>query len=240
MCNLKETVNIAIFAYNFPHRKTADFIDQIYTCGFKISVILAADFIDIKSPKSFFSFKSQYPKISPKYIAQKHKIPYYVVEHNGKKTISLLKKHNINLGVISGARIIHKSIIQSIKLGVLNFHPGLLPKIRGLDSVLWSIYNDYPLGVTAHLINDQIDAGYLVYKKQLKIIPEDDIYSLYEKIYQLQLHLIPISLNLILEKKIFKILKLGRYNSKMSYKNQSQLSNKIIMYIQKYASDKYE
>ena len=35
-----------------------------------------------------------------------------------------------------------------------------------------------------------------------------------------------------IKKKIFKVLKLGQYNSKMSYANQSQLSNKIIMYIQ--------
>ena len=54
-----------------------------------------------------------------------------------------------------------------IKYGILNFHPGLLPDIRGLDSVLWSIEKNYPIGVTAHLINNKIDAGKLVCQKKL-------------------------------------------------------------------------
>jgi len=231
ICDLKQTLNIALFSYNFPHRKTLDFIDHIYASGFQISVILAANYIKIKSPKSFFYFKSKFPKKEIKQIIQKHNIPYHIVIHNSQQTISLLEKYNINLGVISGARILHKSVIDVIKLGILNFHPGLLPEIRGLDSILWSIQKDYPLGVTAHLINDKIDAGYLVYKKQLTILGKDDIYSLYEKIYQLQLQLIPISLNLILENNKFEVLKIGDYNSKMSYKNQLEVSDKISGYI---------
>ena len=51
---MKAGFKIVLFAYNFPHRKTIDFIEKIYKLGFSISLILAADFIKIKKPKSIF------------------------------------------------------------------------------------------------------------------------------------------------------------------------------------------
>ncbi len=232
---MKKQFKIVLFAYNFPHRKTIDFIDKIYDSGFMISLILAADFIKIKSPKSLFNLYKHLPSVSIEQKACQYKIPLCVVQHNSTESQQLIKKHGVNFGIISGARILSQSIIKSIKYGVLNLHPGLLPKIRGLDSVLWSIYKNCPIGVTAHLINHNIDAGYLVIKKKINITGNDSLQSLYEKNYQLQLYLIPISLNLILENKNFKNLSLGSYNSKMNYKTQLELNNKISAYIHKHA-----
>ncbi len=232
MLNPKKKLNIALFAYNFPHRKTVDFLDQIYMHGYSISLILAAVAIEIKSPKSFFNFQSKPIKNDIHYYVKKHSIPYYVVKHNSQKTITLLSKYSINFSIISGARILDRSIIQNIKYGILNFHPGILPQIRGLDSLLWSIYKNKPLGVTAHLINHEIDSGYLVCQQKINISMTDDIYSLKEKIYQLQLDLIPISLNLILRNKKFPKLEKGQYNSKMEYDIQKQLASNILAYIQ--------
>ena len=133
-------------------------------------------------------------------------------------------------------RILKKPLIQSPKLGILNFHPGLLPIIRGLDSILWSIYYDQNIGVTAHLISEKIDSGFLVYQEKVKVCIDDDIYSLYEKNYQLQLKLIPISLNLIKEKKDFKLLEHnGPYNTKMSYLKQLDVVEIIDQYINRYS-----
>ena len=116
-----------------------------------------------------------------------------------------------------------------------------MPVIRGLDSVLWSIYKDIPLGVTAHLINKNIDAGLLVYQEQLNFSQKDNMESLYEKNYQLQLDLIPISLNLVLKNKNFKILKMGEYHHKMPYKTQLTVIKKTKQYIKTYApNDKSE
>ena len=90
MLNPKKKLNIALFAYNFPHRKTVDFIDQIYMHGYSISLILAADAIEIKSPKSFFNFQSKPIKNDIHYYVKKYSIPCYVVKHNSQKTITLL------------------------------------------------------------------------------------------------------------------------------------------------------
>ena len=233
---MKKKINIVLFAYNFPHQKTVDVIDRVYREGFHISLILAADRIFIRSPKSIFKFKKEILIPNSETLAKKYHIPFYVVKHNSLESIFLLKKYKINLGIIAGARILKHDIIQTIQYGVLNFHPGILPYVRGLDAMLWSIYKDYPIGVTAHLINNKIDAGYLVYQKQILISLEDDIYSLYQKNYKLQLDLISISLNLILENSNFQILTMGEYNQKMSYPIQLDLMSKITQYITKHST----
>jgi len=233
---LKKKINTVLFAYSFPHRKTLDFIRRLYEEGFLISLILAANYELIKSPKSAFEFKQKKLTTSIEKLVTKYSIPLHVVKHNSEESILLLKKYKINFGIISGARILKQNIIQSIKYGVLNFHPALLPYVRGLDSILWSIEKDYPIGVTAHLINEQIDAGFLVCQKNTPISKEDDIYTIYEKNYQLQLDLIPISLNLIFKRNLFPILKMGEYNHKMSYTKQLALHNKVEEYIKKHSA----
>ena len=101
-----------------------------------------------------------------------------------------------------------------------------LPYIRGLDAILWSIYKDVPLGVTAHLINEKIDAGFLIVKQKINILSSDNFQSLYEKNYQLQLELIPISLNLILQNQALTALEINEYNNRMSYAKQLEVKEK--------------
>ena len=230
---------IVLFAYNFHHRKTEDFIKKIHDFGFSISLILAADFVKITKPKSLFNH-IQLKSILPEELAEIYKIPYYVVKHNSLEAQNLLKQYEINFGIIAGSRILKKEIISLVRYGILNFHPGILPVIRGLDSILWSIYKDKAIGVTVHLINEYIDSGLLVYKKKILIEKNDDLQSLYEKNYQLQLDLIPISLNLVFENSHsnsqFEMLaKNLNYNSYMPYKLQLELKQKINSYIKKYS-----
>ena len=76
---MNKNLKIALFAYNFPHRKTTDFIQKIYASGFKISLILAADFIIIKSVKSVFNFPRKDSRQSVNNLAKKYRIPLFVV-----------------------------------------------------------------------------------------------------------------------------------------------------------------
>ncbi len=231
---------IVLFAYNFQHKKTVDFIHKIYDVGFSISLILAADFVKINKPKSLFNHAPKPESILPKELAESYKIPYFVVKHNSLEAQHLLKKYEINFGIISGSRILNKELLSLVRYGVLNFHPGLLPMIRGVDSILWSIYKEQAIGVTAHLINEYIDSGLLVYKKKIIIDKNDDLQSLFKKNYQLQLDLIPISLNLVFENSdsIYQFEKLEKnvnYNSYMPYKLQLELKPKINTYIKRYS-----
>ena len=96
------------------------------------------------------------------------------------------------------------------------------------------IYFNQSIGVTVHLISEKIDSGLLVHQEKIKISSDDDIYSLYEKNYQLQLKLVPISLNLILKKQNFNPFKQdGRYNKKMLYSKQLKIIEIIDEYVKR-------
>ena len=59
--------------------------------------------------------------------------------------------------------------IQSAPLGVLNVHPGLLPAYRGATCCEWAIWNDDPVGVTAHLMNEEFDGGPILFSRTLAV-----------------------------------------------------------------------
>ena len=52
---------------------------------------------------------------------------------------------------------------------MLNSHPGLLPEMRGSASVAWSIYHDVPIGCTCHFIEEGIDTGPIVNRREIPV-----------------------------------------------------------------------
>ena len=225
--------SIALFTYDFPHKKTSDFIDVIYENNFSISLILAAKYVEIKKPKRFIQLLKQKQKTSVRQIAKTKQIPYHVVEHNSQYSTKLLNQFDINLGIISGARIINKNIINQIEYGILNIHPGLIPEIRGLDSILWSIEKNIPIGVTAHLIDEHIDMGRIIKRDKINIEICDDFNTLTKKNYDLQLKVLAISLILISEKICIEKnnFKRKNYNTYMDFEKQRDVIGKLKNYI---------
>ena len=67
-----------------------------------------------------------------------------------------------------GLPILKKNILDLPKKGFLNAHPGILPKYRGQNPVQWSIHNFDPVGATIHLIDENIDTGPILIKKELE------------------------------------------------------------------------
>jgi len=84
---------------------------------------------------------------------------YSVDNFNGPDCESLLKRINPDLLVLGGSRILKKNILEIPKMGVLNAHPGILPKYRGVDVISWAILNGDNIGVTVHLVDEGIDTG---------------------------------------------------------------------------------
>ncbi|MCC5942120.1 MAG: hypothetical protein JJU37_11325 [Balneolaceae bacterium] len=70
--------------------------------------------------------------------------------------------------------VICKEVIESLKLGAYNLHPGPLPQYAGLNAPGWAIYNLEPQhGVTLHKIVDKIDAGNIIDKARFPITATD-------------------------------------------------------------------
>ena len=78
-----------------------------------------------------------------------------------------LIKNQFDLGIQGGTGIISKKIIDKFKLGIINFHPGLLPFYRGCSAPEWQIYDGNPVYCTCHFIDEGIDTGKIISTKKL-------------------------------------------------------------------------
>jgi len=87
-------------------------------------------------------------------------IPYHLVSnHNDAVVEHLLRGVELDLAVLGDTRVLKQHIIEAVPFGIVNVHPGLLPDVRGNHPYIWSIIHGLPQGVTAHLIDKDVDRG---------------------------------------------------------------------------------
>ena len=101
-----------------------------------------------------------------------------------KKILKLLKKRKINLICLAGfMKILSKSFIQSFKGQILNIHPSLLPKYKGLNTHERAIKNkDSYSGCTVHFVSSKLDSGKIINQKKVKIYKKDTPKTLANKV----------------------------------------------------------
>ena len=88
-----------------------------------------------------------------------------------KKVINELKKSDIHLICLAGfMKILSKSFIKNFKGKILNIHPSLLPKYKGLNTHERAIRNkDKYSGCTVHFVNSRLDSGKIINQKKVRI-----------------------------------------------------------------------
>lgn len=176
-------MRIGVFAYNFEHKKTQEGLLWLFLHGFKVECILAADPVQLNFYQSKIRVGHKDLKyMHPSQIAKQLNIQYHVVPHNSKECEELIKKYNLDIGVILGARILKENIIKQFKIGILNMHPALLPENRGLDTIKWAILKGMKQGVSCHLISKEIDRGWLIAKREISVFEDDTLLDIFLRI----------------------------------------------------------
>jgi phosphoribosylglycinamide formyltransferase-1 len=101
-----------------------------------------------------------------------------------KKVIYELKKNNINLICLAGfMKILSKSFVNNFKGKILNIHPSLLPKYKGLNTHEKAIKNkDKYSGCTVHFVTSKLDSGKIINQKKVRISKLDTPKTLAKKI----------------------------------------------------------
>ena len=101
-----------------------------------------------------------------------------------KEILKLLKKRKINLICLAGfMKILSKSFIQNFKGQILNIHPSLLPKYKGLNTHERAINNkDSYSGCTVHFVSSKLDSGKIIDQKKVKIYKKDTPITLANKV----------------------------------------------------------
>lgn len=228
-------MKIGIFAYNFKHKKTQEGLLRLFLEGYGLMCILAQDRLKLNIPESTIRIS---PKdityLHPKKIAERLSVPYYAVEHNSKECEKVIRKYDLDLGIILGARILKKNIIDSFKIGILNMHPALLPENRGLDNIKWAILNGIKQGVSCHLINDKIDAGELILREPIRVYEDDTLLDIYLRIQSKELDLMVRSIKLLKSGCKTKKLRNGNYFRAMPPDKEIEVLNKFVDYKRHY------
>jgi folate-dependent phosphoribosylglycinamide formyltransferase PurN len=177
-----------LFTYNFHHQKTQNLIFYCQYYGYSIDAVFAAEWRDLGFPEpKLRTGLHTLGTIHPADLCRKFAIPYHVVDHNSNEAIELLSEMQPKIGLIAGARILYSEVIDQFSKGIINFHPGLIPEVRGLDCVQWAIFEGHRIGVTSHLIDGRVDAGCIIKKIELPEYPDDTILDLGERLNQGQL-----------------------------------------------------
>ena len=101
-----------------------------------------------------------------------------------KKILNEVKKNKIGLICLAGfMKILSKNFIINFKGKILNIHPSLLPKYKGLSTHQRALENkDKYSGCTVHFVNSRLDSGKIIIQKRVKILKSDTETSLAKKI----------------------------------------------------------
>ena len=142
-----------------------------------------------KSPISIKMIISNNPKSKGLAFGKIYKIRKKVFNFNKqakteKEILELLKKKRINLICLAGfMRILSKNFIQNFKGQILNIHPSLLPKYKGLNTHERAIKNkDRYSGCTVHFVTAKLDSGKIIIQKKVKINKKDTPRTLANKV----------------------------------------------------------
>tara|TARA_B100000989_G_scaffold292366_1_gene268157 strand:- start:1518 stop:2099 length:582 start_codon:yes stop_codon:yes gene_type:complete len=110
-----------------------------------------------------------------------------------KKIIFEIKKNNIGLICLAGfMKILSKNFIKEFKGKILNIHPSLLPKYKGLNTHQRVIANNERYsGCTVHLVKSKLDSGKIILQKKIKVNKKENVKSLSKKILAQEHQLYP-------------------------------------------------
>ena len=101
-----------------------------------------------------------------------------------KDTSILLKKEKIKFICLAGfMKILSKDFIKKFNGSIINIHPSLLPKHKGLNKHSKAIKNkDKFAGCTVHYVTPKLDSGKIILQKKIKISANDDPTSLAKRV----------------------------------------------------------
>ena len=138
--------------------------------------------------------------------AKKNKIKIKIINFSKKREINdllkILKFNNIRLICLAGfLKILSKDFIKSFKGKIINIHPSLLPKYKGLNTHQRVLENNEKMtGCSVHFVNEKLDSGEIILQKKIKIFKKDNVKSLKNRVLKEEYKLYPKSIIKILSK----------------------------------------
>ena len=110
-----------------------------------------------------------------------------------KKIINILHKREIKLVCLAGfMKILSKKFLKKFKGKMINIHPSLLPKYKGLNTHKRALENNEKFaGCTVHYVTSKLDSGKIIMQKKTNISKNDNVKSLKKKVLKIEHKLYP-------------------------------------------------
>ncbi len=124
--------------------------------------------------------------------AKKYKIPYIFINTKIKnyenKILLNLKKYKITFICLAGyMKIVSNKITNIFEKKIINIHPSLLPKFKGINTFERILRNkEKKTGCTVHYVNNKLDDGKIIIKKSFYLSPYDNEKTLKQKTQSLE------------------------------------------------------
>ena len=154
-----------------------------------------------KQKKSLFKIVlviSNNPDANGLKYASKSKIKNYGIQYKYKsifenRSLRILKKNNVDILCLAGfMKILSASFIKKFAKPILNIHPSLLPKYKGLNTHERAIKNkDKYAGVSIHKVTKKLDSGKIILQKKVRILKSDNAISLEKRVIKVEHRVYP-------------------------------------------------
>jgi methionyl-tRNA formyltransferase len=188
-------------------------LDTIYNSKYEIvGVITAPDKPAGRGQKVSISAVKEYALAKKLHLLQPTnlKAPDFLLELEGLQA---------NLQVVVAFRMLPEVVWKMPKLGTFNLHASLLPEYRGAAPINWALINgETQTGVTTFFIDDKIDTGAMILRKEIAIGAEETAGELHDRLMLLGSEAVIETLNLIENQKVLTTVQAENPNVKTAYK----------------------
>jgi len=133
--------------------------------------------------------------------AKKYRIPFKTLNYENKKmaekrALSKLEEKKIKIICLAGfMKILSANFIKRFKGKILNIHPSLLPKYKGLNTHERALKNQEKYsGCSVHLVNSKLDAGKIILQKKVRVYKNDNTETLSKRVLKQEHKIYPLAL----------------------------------------------
>ena len=117
----------------------------------------------------------------------------YIKSKDEDLIIRYFKGLDVDYIVLAGwMRILSSKFIQAFSDKIINIHPSLLPKYKGLDVIRRAMDNgDKVTGCTVHMVTEELDSGKILMQEEVDIFPHDTIESVTRSVHEAEHRILP-------------------------------------------------
>ena len=129
--------------------------------------------------------------------AEKFGIPHCHISHKHEdQIIQLMQAWRVDLIVLAGwMKVISPEFVKAFPKRIINLHPSLLPKYKGLHAVEQALEaGEKTTGCSVHYVTEELDAGEVIIQSEVSIEPDDTVETLTPRIQRKEYAILPAAI----------------------------------------------